>query len=300
MLTLAAAALAAITVTRSPSAYEGSPPKDPGLGASDKARENYDDARTTFDRTVDAIARTDLVAQAELPLVAACWGRSGSAEVSLTIAQDGTVRRVQTTKTASPELAACLDQVYEKKLLPVLTQTGDTRLDWTVQFEPPATPPDPDPIDRDLGFGGIAFGQAPVTLGSSSVVKSTNGLVFYSRELDPEVRWLGVKTAGINYGFDADDRLFATIVQVEGDTGAFALRGALKTRYGQPRWDPVLRAWYWRGDRTLILAQDFTAGDGVAVTLLDIELARATGRTGHLPGDPVKQGVGTLPRIFSD
>lgn len=291
------------TVTRTPSTKEKSPPKDPGGNAPASAQEDYSKQKAIFDAWTDTATRTDAVAQRELAVVAACvTAPVVGAKVKLTIDVDAKVHKVAVDKAVPSDVAACFEKAYKDVVLPTFTfekDKADIVLDWTVSLTPAS--PAPAAIDRDAGAGQALFGAPSADLGSTSTLRSDSYHKELIREQDQEIRWMGVPVLSARYGVDHDDTFVFFIVQVDGDTSAYALRAALRSRYGQPKWDPTGKAWYWRSAHELVVTQDL-GGDspGLVVSVLDIERTRAAGILGRVPGDPETKTGPRLPSIFAN
>lgn len=252
---------------------------------------------------INAAKNIDTVVGWLLPVVEHCYAGKPAAKatVKLAVSEKAVVTRAQPTKDADPALAACIVQTFHKQPIPAVTWKTETVLDYT--FEAPAglaTPAPPTPLDLDRGIGSIAYGEAADALYSARSTQEKQGVHFYQAEYDAEMQLYGVPVSSIQYLVGADG-FFAAMFRFEGDADAYAVRQGLKSRYGNPHWDPPTKSFYWRGTENMIGTLQDVDARFLIVTYLHMERGRKSGMVSRLPGDKSDTATtGTLPKILRD
>jgi hypothetical protein len=157
-------------------------------------------------------------------------------------------------------------------------------------------------VDAERGFASLAWGDSASAHEGLQARSDAGGTVFYARYADADVKWFGAPLFGVSYAI-GEDGFYAVTVGVVGTTTTWRLREALTARYGQPKWDNRSGVYFWRGQDVLIQFRPIPGAEEVAITLLDIARARASGLADALPGDPYEPGQPEsdrrMPRIFS-
>jgi hypothetical protein len=291
VLALIGAAWAGVALTREPSKDETSGPIEAPPNASDA------EAGKAYEREFD---RRQRVAQLKALDVALAWqgagldgcAEGGQAKAHVHVGFDG-VAKIKPARDVPAALAACLHAAYDRATVSAML-AGDVDVDYTFAITPVAGAVAPPAIDRDLGFGGLAFGTRAEDVDGLQEATTKEGTRFYERDTDFRTRWLGVPPATVTYGF-GDDGLYLVLVRTADHTATFNLRQALRTRYGNPKTENLTATVYWRGEHMAITYSG--TGDELTVAFLDVERGRASPLVGRLPGDPIDKSKELPPYL---
>lgn len=258
------------------------------------------------DRRVDMAAFDALLAR-ESVVVGACAAAAGvpagtEAAVQLRVNRAGRVTLARPAPGAHEALAGCVVGSLLKHEFPALLHPTrqEPEATYTFRYE---TDPGPVPllVDRHRGLANVNFGGGPQELDDRKMSAQYRNSTTYGRALDSDAVLMGVAGAAA-WSFDGTEGLYAARFLVRGDTGSFKLRERLKTVLGAPRWDTALKAWYWRGENILWVAETPAGTSDLVVTILDVQRAKAARLVETVPGDPRELGVETgsrLPRILN-
>lgn len=175
-----------------------------------------------------------------------------------------------------------------------------------VATETPAVDPERDAfsplVDLELGFGPVLWGGRVDDHEGFTSTSRERTTTLYVRQSDRGTRWLGAPVGIVSYAF-GEEGFYCVTLAALGSTTAWKLRQVLAERYGPSRWDTRFGAYYWRGESVVVQLRPVL--DTVAVTILDIARARASGLADRLPGDrddPTEAGKNDrrMPKIFRE
>ncbi len=238
-----------------------------------------------------------------MPTVEACYAGKPAATVGvrIVVSERAIVTQVKPQKGADTGLVGCLSSALLKKPIPAMTWSADATADYT--FVAPAgvvAAPLPEPIDLDRGIGPVAFGDPPSGLTNARLTDTKYDVSFYGQQYDADMQVYGVEVASVQYLFSAEG-FCGGILRFSGDENAYALRQGLKGRYGNPRWDPVTKSFYWRGKNVLIGTLQRPESHALVVTWIDMERMRKADLVSRLPGDANDTAqTGTIPKILRE
>jgi hypothetical protein len=292
-------------IARPKQQLEGPDPDPPTVGGQD--------AMDAYDRQLEQIAdwRDDYrSADATLgfrgPALADCAARAGaidgaSATVKLTMRLDGVVTRATADKGGDAAVVACVSDVLLKRQTGAVLHGKDVVLPYTFRFHaaPAALP---SAVDVELGVAGLPFGAESADMADARLSSSYRNTSHYYRGNDDDVQLMGVRVQ-LLFGFDADAGLYIVRAITSGDGASFELRERLKQRFGAPSWDPVLKCYYWRGERVIYVFETAPGSQDGKLSILDFVRAKEARLVDSLPGDSLAIDAAartSMPRVLKE
>lgn len=273
--------------------------------------------RRQDDRRADLKAADALLAD-YAPLVADCATKAGvqpgaAAVATITFAASSSQLSVALGKPSEAALGGCLVSTLHKRQVgglfhPVggLEEGGGSNPTinptWTFTYTGPPAEAPAHAVDVERGLGGVRFGTDPNEMAGASLVLTTRSVGTWQRYIDDNVRYMGVKCT-VLFLSHSDTGIVGARVRVTGDGDSFRVKEALKSRFGAGKYDSAYKAWYWRGDRLVVVAQRVPDSDVEEFVMLEMGPALASGVAVAFPGDrkPGDASPGTrLPRVLQD
>lgn len=269
------------------------------------------------DRRAD-LATADALMVDYAPVVAACATQAGvqpgaEAKATVTFASSSSVTTVVVGKGSDPGLAGCLQStLHQAQVGGVFHPTGGVQehgganptvsLGWTFVYTGPPKVTPASRVDIERSIGGIRFGTDPGAAAGASQLQTLRDITVWYRHFDDNVRLMGVPISLQFFGH-AELGLVAARMRVRTDADAFRVKEALKARLGPAKYDSIYKAWYWRGDTTVLIQQHVPDAEGEEFIVMSIAEARKSGLALEIPGERKAGDVNSttrLPRVLQD